>query len=102
VVDWTSTAIIFPEVHATIGALAVAAAYALAPGTLGDAARKHPNVPRTLLAAFAFVVFLKELLWDPVNEVNQPFLWAGVTDLSWYLVGMGAMLGLLWVRYRRL
>jgi hypothetical protein len=102
VVDWTSAAIIFPEVHVAIGALAVSAVYALAPGTLGDPARAHPNFPRLLLVAFAFIVFLKELLWDPVNEANQPFLWAGATDLFWYLVGMGAMLGLLWVRYRRL
>jgi hypothetical protein len=102
VVDWTSPAIIFPEVHATIGALAVAAVYALAPGTLGDPARTHPNEPRLLLSVFVLIVFLKELLWDPVNEANQPFLWAGVTDLSWYLVGMGVMLGLLWARYRRL
>ncbi len=101
-VDWTSAAIIFPEVHGAIGALAVAAVYALAPGTLGDPARTHPNVPRVTLAAFTFIVFLKELLWDPVNETNQPFLWAGATDLSWYLVGIAAMLGLLWARYRRL
>ena len=101
-VDWTGPAIIFPEVHAAIGALAVAAAYALAPGTLGDPARAHPNVPRFSLAAFTFIVFLKELLWDPVNEVNQPFLWAGATDLSWYVVGIGVMLGLFWARYRRL
>jgi len=102
VVDWTSPAIIFPEVHAAIGALAVAIAYALAPGTLGDPARTHPNVPRVVLAAFVFIVFLKELLWDPVNEANQPFLWAGAADLFWYLIGMGVMLGLLWARYRRL
>ena len=101
-VDWTGPAVIFPEVHAAIGALAVAAVYALAPGTLGDPNRTLPNLPRFLLAGFVFVVFLKELLWDPVNEANQPFLWAGVTDLSWYLVGMGVMLALLWARYRRL
>jgi hypothetical protein len=102
VVDWTSPAIIFPEVHAAIGALAVASAYALSPGTLGDPARTRPNVPRFLIAAFTFIVLLKESLWDPANETNQPFLWAGVTDLSWYLVGMGVMLALLWARYRRL
>jgi hypothetical protein len=102
VVDWTSPAIIFPEVHAAIGALAVAAVYALAPGTLGDPARPHPNVPRIALAVFVLIVFLKELLWDPVNEANQPFLWAGVTDLFWYLVGMGVMLSLFWARFRRL
>jgi hypothetical protein len=102
VVDWTSPAIILPELHAAIGALAVATAYSLAPGRLGDPARSHPNVPRFVLAAFLVIVFLKELLWDPANEVDQPFLWAGATDLFWYLVGIGAMLGLLWARYRRL
>jgi hypothetical protein len=102
VVDWLSSAIIFPELHAAIGALAVAAAYSLSPGTIGDRARAHPNVPRLALAAFTLIVLLKELLWDPVNEVNQPFLWAGATDLSWYLVGIGVMLALLWARYRRL
>lgn len=101
-VDWTGPAIILPEVHAAIGALAVAAAYSLSPGTLGDPARPHPNVPRYLLGAFLVIVFLKELLWDPANEVNQPFLWDGVTDLSWYLVGMGVMLALFWLRFRRL
>jgi len=101
-VDWLSPAIIFPEDHAAIGALVVAAAYALAPGRLGDPARAHPNLPRFVLAAFVTIVFLKELLWDPANEVDQPFLWAGATDLLWYLVGVGAMLGALWARFRRL
>lgn len=102
VTDYLSPAIIFPELHAAIGALAVAAAYALSPGTLGDSRRSHPNVPRLVVAAFTVVVFLKELLWDPVNEVDQPFLWAGVTDFFWYIVGIAVMLGLLWARYRRL
>ncbi|MCI4352166.1 MAG: hypothetical protein L3K14_02095 [Thermoplasmata archaeon] len=101
-VDWLSPAIILPEDHAVIGALAVAVAYALAPGRLGDLTREHPRVPRGAVAAFALVVLFKELLWDPANEVDQPFLSAGVTDLSWYFVGMGAMLGALWARFRRL
>lgn len=100
--DYLSPAIIFPELHAAIGALAVAAAYALSPGTLGDSHRSRPNVPRLAVAAFTVVVFLKELLWDPANEVNQPFLWAGATDFFWYVVGIAVMLGLLWARYRRL
>ena len=66
----------------------------------GGSRANAPNLPRVTLAAFTFIVFLKELLWDPVNETNQPFLWAGATDLSWYLVGIAAMLGLLWARYR--
>jgi hypothetical protein len=100
-VDWLSPAIIFPEDHAAIGALAVALAYILAPGRLGDPDRVRPNVPRFAVAGFVALVFLKEAFWDPVNEVNQPFLWAGVTDLLWYLVGVGAMLGALWARFRR-
>jgi hypothetical protein len=102
VVDWLSPAIIFPEDHAAIGALAVAIAYTLAPGRLGDPVRAHPNVPRFGVAAFGVIVLLKELLWDPANEVAQPFLWAGAADLFWYLVGMGAMFGALWARFRRL
>jgi hypothetical protein len=102
VVDWVSPAITFPEEHAAIGALAAAVTYALAPGELGAAARSHAWVPRYAIAGFTVLVFLKELWWDPVNEVGQPFLWTGATDLSWYLVGIGAMLGALWVRYRRL
>jgi hypothetical protein len=101
-IDWLSPAIIFPELHATIGALIVAAAYALAPGRLGDPARTHRRVPRIVVAVFAVVVVLKELLWDPVNEVAQPFLWAGATDLFWYAVGVGAMLCALWIRFRQL
>jgi hypothetical protein len=101
-IDWLSPAIIFPEDHAAIGALAVAVAYALAPGRLGDADRRHPAIPRLAVTAFVIVVFLKELLWDPVNEVGQPFLWSGVTDLAWYLVGVAAMLSALWLRFRRI
>lgn len=101
-VDWLSPAIIFPEDHAVIGALAVAVAYTFAPGKLGDTARAHPRVPRGAVAAFAVVVLLKELLWDPANELGQPFLWAGATDLLYYFVGMGVMLGALWARFRRL
>jgi len=101
-VDWLSPAIILPEDHAVIGALAVAVAYILAPGRLGDSARVHPNVPRLAVAGFLVIVFLKEFFWDPANEVNQPFLWAGATDLFWYVVGIGAMLGALWARFRRL
>ena len=102
VVDWLSGAIIFPEVHATIGALAVAVAYAFAPGRLGDPARRHRALPRIAVGLFAVIVLLKELLWDPVNEVGQPFLWAGATDLLWYCVGMGVMLLAVGLRFRQL
>ena len=101
-IDWLSPAIIFPEDHAVIGALAVASAYLLAPGRPGDPDRRHAAVPRVAILGFVAVVFLKELLWDPAYEVGQPFLWAGATDFGWYLVGIGLMLGALWVRFRQL
>jgi hypothetical protein len=101
-IDWLSNAIILPEDHAVIGALTVALAYTFAPGRIGDPARPHPGGPRVAIAAFAVIVLLKEAFWDPANEVNQPFLWAGVTDLFWYAVGIGTMLVALWVRFRRL
>ena len=100
--DWLSPAIILPEDHATIGALAVAVAYAFAPGRLGDPDRPHRQVPRWAVSTFAVIVLLKETLWDPLNEVGQPFLWEGATDMLWYLVGIVAMLGALWARFRRL
>jgi hypothetical protein len=101
-IDWLSSAIIFPEDHAVIGALAVASAYAFAPGRLGDPNRRHPAIPRSALLTFVVLVSLKETLWDPVYEVGQPFLWSGATDLSWYLVGIALMLGALWARFRQL
>jgi hypothetical protein len=101
-INWLSPAIIFPEDHAVIGALAVAAAYAFAPGRLGDPARPYAKIPRIAVGVFVVIVFLKELLWDPANEVDQPFLWAGATDLFFYLVGVGAMFAALWARFRQL
>ncbi len=101
-IDWLSPAVIFPEDHAAIGALAVATAYAFAPGRLGDPDRRHLAIPRIAVIGFVFIVFLKELLWDPVNEVGQAFLWSGATDFAWYLVGVGTMLVALWARFRRL
>jgi hypothetical protein len=101
-INWLSDAIILPEVHAVIGALAVAVAYTFAPGRIGDPERPHPNAPRGGVALFFVIVLLKEALWDPANEVNQPFLWAGFTDLAWYSFGIGLMLLALWARFRRL
>lgn len=101
-IDWLSPAIILPEDHAVIGALAVAVAYVFAPGRLGDPFRRHPRIAPMAVGVFVVIVFLKELLWDPVNEVGQPFYPDGVTDLFWYLVGIGVMLGALWARFRRL
>jgi hypothetical protein len=102
VIDWLSPDILLPELHAALGALAVAAAYALAPGRIGEPDRPHRAVPRGIVGAFVLLVLLKETLWDPANEAGQPFLWSGATDLGWYLVGIGAMLGALAARYRRL
>jgi len=101
-IDWLSPAIIFPEDHAVIGALAVALAYTFLPGRLGDPHRPHAAAPRWVVAGFVVIVLLKELLWDPANEFDQPFLWAGATDLAWYLVGIGLMLAGLWARFRHL
>lgn len=101
-IDWLSPVIIFPEDHAVIGALAVLVAYAFAPGRLGDPLRRHLAASRAVVAGFVVLVFLKESLWDPVYEVGQPFLWAGATDLGWYLVGIGVMLAALWARFRQL
>lgn len=101
-IDWLSPAIILPEDHAVIGALAVAVAYTFAPGRLGEPHRPHPMYPRLAVIGFVVLVFLKESLWDPVNEVGQPFLWAGATDLGWYFVGILVMLGALGARFRTL
>ena len=54
------------------------------------------------MVGFVIVVFLEGAFWDPANEVNQPSLGSGATDLAWYLVGVGAMLGALWARFREL
>lgn len=101
-VDWLSASIIPPELHASLGALALLVAYTFAPGTLGDPFRRHRRAPRTALVLFGVVVLLKEALWDPAYEVGQPFLWAGATDLAWYGVGILVMLAALWARFRQL
>lgn len=41
------------------------------------------------LTIFLFIIFLKELLFDPKFEDKQPFLWEGVKDLFFYLPGIG-------------
>ena len=82
-----------------IGGLTVLVAYAFAPGRLGDPERPHPRVPAILIGSFVVIVTLKELFWDPVNEVGQPFLWEGAQDLFWYLVGIAVMLVAVRVRF---
>ena len=101
-IDWLAPTIIFPELHASIGALAVALAYVFMPGNLGDPNRPHLRAPRFSVATFSVVVTLKESLWDPVNEVGQPFLWEGATDLAFYFVGIATMLAAIWLKFRRL
>ncbi len=100
--DWLSQTIILPELHAVIGALAVLTAYVFLPGRLDDPTRPRRWIPRVAVGAFVAVVSIKETAWDPANEVAQPFLWAGATDLSFYLVGIGLMLVALWARFRHL
>ncbi len=47
------------------------------------------------MLALEVVLVLKETLFDPNTEgKTQPFLWAGVTDLSFYQVGF-AVAGIL-------
>lgn len=101
-IAWLSPAIILPELHAVIGALAALAAYAFAPGRLGSRDGTKLRIARSAVGGFGVIVLLKELLWDPVNESNQPFLWSGATDLGWYVVGISAMLALNWARFRQL
>lgn len=101
-VDWLSSGIILPELHAVIGALAVLISYAFAPGRLGDTERRRPWLPRIAVPQFGFIVLLKEGMWDPVNEVGQPFFWAGATDLFYYLVGMAVMALAVRLRFGRL
>ena len=39
------------------------------------------------LAGLLVIAVLKEAFVDPVNENNQPFLWAGMTDFAFYVLG---------------
>jgi hypothetical protein len=42
----------------------------------------------TTIAVFMFIIFLKESLFDPHFEQNQPFFWNGVEDMLFYLPGL--------------
>lgn len=101
-IDWLSGAILLPELHATIGAGVVFGAYlllkGLPPHRADGSARVHWE--RVAVVAFLAIDLGKEALWDPVNEANNPFLWTGVTDFVWYLVGVAIALGLVFTRYR--
>ena len=103
-VDWLSNSIILPELHAALGAGVVFGAYLLLSG-LGT--RRSDGTPRHHWSRLAVVVFLgidfaKELLWDPTHEASNPFLWQGVVDFFWYLVGVAIALALIFARFRKL
>ncbi|MGP8110024.1 MAG: hypothetical protein ACLQD9_04875 [Thermoplasmata archaeon] len=108
VTDYISNGIILPELHLTIGAGVVFGAYLLLQGLppyrTSPSGERVSRVAWNLVAVglFVFLDFLKELLWDPVNEANNPFLWAGVMDLGWYAVGILGALGLIYTRFRKL
>ncbi len=40
------------------------------------------------IGAFLLMVTVKETLWDPKNEIGQPFLSSGATDLFFYVAGI--------------
>ncbi|MCI4318072.1 MAG: hypothetical protein L3J96_05985 [Thermoplasmata archaeon] len=103
-VDWLSYAILLPELHATIGAAVVFGAYLLLRDLPPRRPDGRPRYPwdRIAIVVFLGIVLLKEALWDPVYEVNNPFLWQGVIDLGWYLIGAVIALGLAYARFRRL
>jgi len=108
VIDYLSNGIIYPELHLSIGAGFVFGAYLLLKGL--PPYRTNPSGERVsriawnrvAIGLFVFLDFLKELLWDPVNEANNPFLWVGVTDLGWYVVGILGALALIYARFRKL
>ncbi len=91
--NWLSFDIILPELHAALGAAVAFGAYLLLPPR---------RLPRIAIGCFLVIVLVKEATWDPLHEVNQPFLYAGATDLFWYLVGTGIALGLIYARFRKL
>jgi hypothetical protein len=108
VTDYLSNGIILPELHVTIGAGVVFGAYLLLEGLppyrINSTGERVSRVAWNMVAIglFVFLDFLKELLWDPVNEANNPFLWAGVTDLGWYVAGILGAFGLIYARFRKL
>lgn len=102
--DWLSSAIILPELHAALGAAVVFGAYLLLsdlrPGSPAGLSRHHWN--RIAVVVFLAIDLLKESLWDPIHEVDNPFLWQGVVDFGWYLVGVGIALALVAARFRKI
>ncbi|HZY92857.1 MAG TPA: hypothetical protein VFG07_08855 [Thermoplasmata archaeon] len=102
--DWLSSSVILPELHAALGAGVVFGVYLLLGGLgrAGSGARPYYYWSRLALVGFLVIVFLKELLWDPLNEKNNPFVWQGLIDFGWYTVGIVIGLAGTYARYRRL
>ena len=103
-IDWLSNSIILPELHAALAAAVVFGAYLLLHGLPPhppDGSPRH-RWNRLAVVAFLGIDLLKELLWDPVHELDNPFLWQGVIDFGWYLVGGAIALSLIYARFREL
>ncbi len=103
-VDWLSNAIILPELHAALGAAVVFGSYLLLTGLPPRTSEGVARYPwhRIAIGAFLAIDIVKELLWDPVHEADNPFLWQGLIDFGWYLFGAAVALGLVYARFRRL
>ncbi len=103
-VDWLSNTILLPELHAVIGAAVVFGCYLLLQGLPPRTSEGNARYPwhRIAIGTFLAIDFVKELLWDPVHEADNPFLWQGVIDFGWYLVGVTLALGLILARFRKL
>lgn len=104
VIDWLSGTILLPELHAALGAAIVFGAYLLArdlPPHRADG-RSRYAWNRVAILAFFIIDFFKELLWDPVHETDNPFIWQGLIDFGWYLFGAAVALGLIYARFRKL
>ena len=97
-VNWLSPEILAQEVHAVIGAAIVFGSWLLLRELPGP---KYPWAWISL-AVFGAIVVVKEVAWDPLYEINQPFLWAGSVDLGFYALGIMVALGLVYARFRTL
>ena len=103
-IDWLSNTIILPELHAVLGAGVVFGAYLLLRDLPPRGPDGQPKIPwnRVAIVAFLGIDLIKEALWDPVYEADNPFLWQGVIDFGWYLIGASIALALVFARYRKL
>jgi hypothetical protein len=84
--NYLSPKLIMPELHTALG-------FGI---TLGFWVFLHQWFKYAMLI-FLIVVIVKEVYWDPKNEVGQPFLWEGAQDLLWYIVGSGIVFGLIYL-----